>query len=123
MPPNTPKLPPVTGARALMDERAPTRRSPCSKAGGERVEPLREKTWTHARRVTCSLHTVPNTATDRTHGKRRAGIVQDDPGTAASMSEDVLHADVSCIPGIAGVVGVGHVSEEAARTTPNVSSS
>jgi hypothetical protein len=28
MPPQTPKLPPVTGARAFMDDRAPTRRSP-----------------------------------------------------------------------------------------------
>lgn len=29
MPPHTPKLPPVTGARALMTDMAPTKRSPC----------------------------------------------------------------------------------------------
>jgi hypothetical protein len=28
MPPHTPKLPPVTGARAFMDDIAPTKRSP-----------------------------------------------------------------------------------------------
>lgn len=29
MPPQIPKLPPVTGARAFMEEMAPTKRSPC----------------------------------------------------------------------------------------------
>jgi hypothetical protein len=40
MPPHTPKLPPVTGARALMVEIAPTRRSPfaCRNFHWKRVE-------------------------------------------------------------------------------------
>lgn len=100
-PPQTPKFPPRTGARALIAVMAPMRRSPygelrnCRNRERERYETLKVGTDT--------LNTVPNstsnslddllTDVDRayraktyTHGEGAAKIVQDHPWTrVASM--------------------------------------
>lgn len=65
IPPQTPKLPPVTGARAFIDEIAPTKRSPYKDidivillTGSEEAYP-----W----RVSSSFNSVPDTTTYCAH--------------------------------------------------------
>jgi hypothetical protein len=85
MPPQTPKFPPVTGARAFIDDSEPTRRSPYMSTI-LRVSKRDERCgrgdgwWTYSWRVSGTLYAVPYAAPYCTHGERSAKVVQDDPG-------------------------------------------
>jgi len=75
IPPQTPKLPPVTGARAFIEETAPARRSPCGEwwAGRGTEKP------TYTGRIAGALDAVPDAATDGTHGEGTPKVVEDYP--------------------------------------------
>ena len=114
MPPQTPKFPPVTGARAFIDDREPTRRSPyvspilrvskreelCGKESGW---------WTHSWRVSGTLYAVPYTASYCTHGERSAKVVQDDPGARErAQSGKTVTSLPKCLPGVPCMVRMRH---------------
>ena len=77
MPPQTPKLPPVTGARALMTERAPTSRSPY--VARSELSSHRTCMSTHPWRVPSTLDTVPDGTADRTHRESATEVGETHP--------------------------------------------
>jgi hypothetical protein len=74
MPPHTPKLPPVTGALAFMDETAPTKRSPCVIMTDDETTRAGRK-WTDSWRVSRAFYAIPNATTDCTHRECTTKII------------------------------------------------
>lgn len=85
IPPHTPKLPPVTGARAFIDDIAPTKRSPyVSRQIIENNDQFLTST-TYARRIPGTFDSIPYTTTNSTHGKCSAKITENHPWAVQSV--------------------------------------
>lgn len=83
MPPQTPKLPPVTGARAFIVDMAPTRRSPYQKGLGSDEKEIE---GAYPRRVSCALYTVPYATADGAHCKGTSKVIEDYPWAGMVVS-------------------------------------
>jgi hypothetical protein len=86
IPPQTPKFPPVTGARAFIEEIAPMSRSPLFMMD---VSLDCDKIYftTHSWRITSTFYTIPNTTANCAHRKCASKIVKNDPGTVTTRSK------------------------------------
>jgi len=74
MPPHTPKLPPVTGALAFIDETAPTKRSPCIDMVNDTMDITNGK-GTDSWGISCTFYAIPNATTNCTHRECTTKII------------------------------------------------
>ena len=79
IPPHTPKLPPVTGARAFIEDIAPTKRSPCWVQRELEVRGIIQACRTYPWRVSGTFYAVPYTTTNSSHCKCTSEVIEDDP--------------------------------------------
>ena len=67
-----------------------------------------EKETTYTGRVAGALDAIPDATTDSTHRKGAAKVIEDDPWAQCKSVEPTGRGQADS-PGIASVVGVGHI--------------